>query len=95
MTKYRRLEKGEIIQEGDEWDACRDPWRDAADWQPATCIGDPAPDPQFVAHRQYRRPIPDRDLSGQCSLCQRDHQYADEKCRLIECPLRDQTRQRP
>lgn len=62
MNEYRRLEKGEIIQEGDEIDTCRDPWRDAAKWEPVTsCIGEPAPDPQFVSHRQYRRPLSRRD----------------------------------
>jgi len=59
MSKYRRLKKGEIIQKGDEYDACRDPWRDDAKWVPATCIGETAPDPQYVSHRQYRRKIED------------------------------------
>ena len=54
---YRRLEKGEIIQEGDEADGCVDPWRDDPVWEPAGNIGEPAPDPQYPAHRQYRRPI--------------------------------------
>lgn len=62
MSEYRLLEKGEIIQEGDEIDACRDPWRDNALWVPVTsCIGEPAPDPQFVAHRQYRRKVSSGD----------------------------------
>mgnify|MGYP003421699423 CR=1 FL=1 len=53
---YRRLEAGEIICEGDEIDCCRDQWRDAPVWRPVTaCIGEPAPDPQYVSHRQYRR----------------------------------------
>lgn len=57
MSKYRRLEEGEIIQEGDEYDNCRNPWHDDAVWVPATCIGDRAPDPQYPSHRQYRRKI--------------------------------------
>ena len=57
---YRRLEKGEIIQEGDETDGCADPWRDDPIWEPAGNIGEPAPDPQFPSHRQYRRPVCDR-----------------------------------
>lgn len=28
MNKYRRLEKGEIIQEGDEFDNCANPYKD-------------------------------------------------------------------
>lgn len=54
---YRRLEKDEIIQEGDEVDNCANPWKDDAKWVPATCIGERAPDPQYPAHRQYRRKI--------------------------------------
>lgn len=54
---YRVLFKGEIIQEGDEVDSCRDPWRDEPDWKPATAVGQPAPDPQYPAHQIYRRAI--------------------------------------
>ena len=57
MTKYRRLEMGEIIQEGDEYDDYANPWHDDAKWVPATCIGELAPNPQYVSHRQYRRKI--------------------------------------
>lgn len=56
-NEYRHLAKGEIIQPGDEVDACRDPWRDRAVWKPARNIGEPAPDPQYPAHRIYRRKI--------------------------------------
>lgn len=56
--EYRRLKYGEIIQEGDEIDSCRDGWRDVPIWVPVTtCIGEPAPDPQFPSHRQYRRKV--------------------------------------
>jgi hypothetical protein len=54
---YRRLAKGEIIQEGDEVDACRDPWRDDPVWVPAKNVGEAAVDPAFPAHRIYRRKI--------------------------------------
>ena len=54
--KYRRLKKGEVIREGDEVDGCADQWRDDPIWEPTTCIGKRAPDPQYPAHRQYRRP---------------------------------------
>jgi hypothetical protein len=57
MAKYRRLEMGEIIQEGDEYDNCGNAWKDEAVWVPATCIGEPAPNPNYVSHRQYRRKI--------------------------------------
>lgn len=57
--EYRRLEKGEIIQEGDEIDRCVDAWRDDPVWEPAGNIGEPAPDPQYPAHRQYRRRVSD------------------------------------
>ena len=54
---YRRLETGEVIQDGDECDVCNDGWRDEPDWRQTTCIGELAPDPSFPAHRQYRRKI--------------------------------------
>lgn len=56
---YRRLKKGEVIQDGDEIDCCADQWRDDAVWEPVNPanIGDAAPDPQHPAHRQYRRPV--------------------------------------
>jgi len=56
--KYRMLEDGEIIQQGDEVDACNDGWRDPPEWEKAKrCIGEPAPNPIFPAHRKYRRLI--------------------------------------
>ena len=55
---YYYLGKGDIIQEGDEIDSCNDAWRDDAIWVEAKhCIGEPAPDPRFVSHRQYRRKL--------------------------------------
>jgi len=56
--RYRMMEKGEIVKKGDEVDACADGWRDPPDWQPAVnSIGQPAPDPQYPAHRRFRRRI--------------------------------------
>lgn len=57
--KHRKLEKGEIIQAGDEIDRCANPWHDWPIWEPVhpENIGQRAPDPQYVAHRQYRRPL--------------------------------------
>jgi hypothetical protein len=53
---WRRLEKGEIIRAGDEVDACANSWHNEPKWEPARRIGQPAPDPQYVAHSIYRRP---------------------------------------
>ena len=57
--EYRRLEKNEIIQNGDEIDRCVDAWRDDPVWESVhpDSIGDIAPDPKYPAHRQYRRPV--------------------------------------
>jgi hypothetical protein len=54
---YRYLRKGELIEAGDEIDGCSNPWKDWAEWKPVNVknIGDPAPDPQYPSHRQYRR----------------------------------------
>jgi len=58
MTQYRRLKEGEIVQKGDEVDACRDGWRDPAKWVPAVdSIGMAAPAPEYPSHRQFRRKI--------------------------------------
>lgn len=54
---YYHLQKGDIIREGDEVDACADSWRDLAKWVPVhpDSVGQPAPDPAYVAHPTYRR----------------------------------------
>lgn len=59
MSDYRILKHGEIIQRGDEVDACRDGWRDSAEWEPAPehMIGRKASDPAFPSHSKYRRKI--------------------------------------
>lgn len=52
---HRRLKKDEIIEATDEcfndhtkqWEASRH------------CVGKPAPDPAYTAHRSYRRPLVD------------------------------------
>ncbi len=59
--KYRTLQKGEIIQHGDEVDGCVNPWKDDAKWEPAKNVGEPAPDPAYPAHRIYRRPVEQED----------------------------------
>jgi len=56
--RYRNLEKGEIIQKGDEKDACVNPWKDKPKWvDAASDIGEQAPDPKYPAHTRYRRPV--------------------------------------
>ena len=61
-TTYRLLEKGEIVQHGDECDVCNDGWRDSPKWVPAEKIGCKAPDPSYPSHRKYRRPLPMSDF---------------------------------
>lgn len=59
VVEYRYLEKDELIEEGDEIDACADAWRDPPRWEPVhpSSVGKPAPDPQYPSHRRYRRRI--------------------------------------
>jgi hypothetical protein len=50
-NRYRMLNEGEIIREGDE--VLTD---SHLGWQPAKhAIGQPAPCPYYTAHRMYRR----------------------------------------
>lgn len=67
MSEYYYLKTGELIQEGDEVDGCRDGWRDDPKWVPATnMIGKKASDPRFPSHSRYRRKViegSDNDLS--------------------------------
>lgn len=55
---YYYLKKGEIVQEGDEVEMSAK-YNDPPNWVKASVhsIGTPAPDPQFMAHRVYRRLI--------------------------------------
>ena len=55
--EYYYLRKGNIIKKGDEVDICNDGWRDDPKWVKAKRVGEQAPDPQYVSHRQYRRKI--------------------------------------
>ena len=57
MEQYRRLERGEIIQEGDEVDICNNSWHEEPKWEKTTCVGELVPDPRYPAHRQFRRKI--------------------------------------
>jgi len=56
--EYYSLKEGDIIKAGDEIDRCNNAWHDDARWvEVKNCIGTPAPNPQYVSHRQYRRKI--------------------------------------
>lgn len=51
---YRRLKKGEIVLETDEYyDDAKKAWV-----SPTGSVGGGAPDPAYTAHRQFRRAIP-------------------------------------
>ena len=51
-AEYRMLTEGEIIQEDDCF------LDDAGVWRKTILAGQPAPNPAFTAHRQYRRYTP-------------------------------------
>lgn len=65
MEKYYYLKKGDIIKEGDEVDIGN--WPDEK-WQKANQIGSEAPDPQYPAHRTYRRLI-NQDKTNKKRFC--------------------------
>lgn len=56
-SNYRILKFNEVICENDEYDSCRDNWRDDAKWKkvPEHMIGRLTPDPRYPAHTLYRR----------------------------------------
>ena len=59
-NRYRPLAQGEVVTESDERLYEDHPWHGGNPWwgrpQPAD-VGQPAPDPRFVSHRQFRRRI--------------------------------------
>ena len=58
MENYYYLKKGEIIQEGDECGTMQKYNDEGYTWIKETgCVGELAPDPQYMAHRKYRRLI--------------------------------------
>ena len=69
---WRPLDAGEIIQVGDEYDGCSDPWRDDAKWLPVTAdsprVGQPVPDPRFPAHTRFRRKLNDKEYAEWCEV---------------------------
>jgi hypothetical protein len=56
--EWRVLAAGEIIQDGDERDACVNPMKDAAVWErvPPNDVGKAAPT-HYPAHTVYRRRV--------------------------------------
>ena len=77
--QYRSLSKGELVCAGDEVDMCCDQWRDNPKWVAATCIGEPAPDPAFPSHRQYRRPL--KDIGAVANIAQQ------AECEITRCRM--------
>lgn len=55
-NRYRMLAKGETILPGDE--VLTD---SHLGWQLAKAVFQPAPDPNYTAHRMYRRALENRD----------------------------------
>ena len=58
-VRWRRLEEGEEVKEGDYSDACADGWNDEPRWEKLVGVipGNFAP-ANYPAHRRYRRIIP-------------------------------------
>ena len=58
-VRWRRLEEGEEVKEGDYSDACADGWNDEPRWEQLFGVipGNFAP-ANYPAHRKYRRIIP-------------------------------------
>jgi hypothetical protein len=55
-SKFYYLKKGEIIKEGDECGTTEKYNDTGYKWEKETvCVGQPAPDPQYMSHRKYRR----------------------------------------
>jgi hypothetical protein len=53
VRQFRRLEMGEIVLATDEiYDDHKREWV-----EPIWSVGDPAPDPAYTSHRQFRREI--------------------------------------
>jgi len=63
-NEYYYLKKGEIIRPGDEVEVSAK-YNDPPKWVPASeqTIGTPAPDPQYMAHRIYRRKLKSTETS--------------------------------
>lgn len=57
MEYYRILKEGEVIEAGDECDACANNWHDEARWEavPPHMVGRKASNPSYPAHTKIRR----------------------------------------
>ena len=69
---WKPLDAGEIVQAGDQYDACSDPWRCDPIWvevnEGSPLIGSTVPDPAFPAHTRYRRRFNDDEYSEWCEI---------------------------
>jgi len=76
MKHYYHLKEGETIREGDEVEVSSK-YNDPAKWIKAThTIGQKAPNPNFIAHRLYRRELTLENYWAANS--------SDERTRIIE-----------
>lgn len=91
MSEYRRLQKNEFTQDGDEYDNCCNPWHDDPVWVP-TKAGQCVPDPKHPFHRQYRRLWEPHDHEWEVIDESFDHEYGTEKIVFERCSVCDAER---
>ena len=72
MCEYYYLKTGETVQEGDEYDACADGWRDDSKWQQVKkdAIGRKVSNPIYPSHARFRRAskVVDEGYAWVCEL---------------------------
>jgi hypothetical protein len=72
---YRPLKEGEIVSSTDEI------LDDHGNWiPPKNSVGQPAPDPGYTSHRQFRRRLPEKTFCIDC-----DEGCADSGCTCYIC----------
>lgn len=54
--KYYYLQEGDTIKENDEVEVSNS-IKDDEKWQKTKCVGQKAPNPNYPAHRRYRRSV--------------------------------------
>lgn len=97
LSQWRILEKGEIIQFGDEMDQSVDPCHDVAKWEPVSdlLVGKRAPDPSYPSHRTFRRRVTSTVVESQYNeavellreQCQRMQRWRENGCGLLSSEL--------
>lgn len=76
LVEYRMLEKGEVVQAGDEYDKCVNPLMDDPVWVPARhSIGTIVSDPAYISHGRFRRRV-ERSVAPSCGCDKR----CDDSC---------------